>query len=190
MLRRPFTVASTLSLLLCVMTVALWAKDRHRTMRLEYESHHTVPETGYVRRDWFIFYSSAGLLRLYHGRQTVPPDNTFEESSAWFHKSSNSPTDPWEGEERSAFNRWGFGWEPRTELQNYQAHNWSVVFPDWFVAAIAFAPAAYWLYRWRRHRARRQTGLCVGCGYDLRASTDRCPECGTPISSNQPALPC
>jgi hypothetical protein len=49
--------------------------------------------------------------------------------------------------------------------------------PYWFLAIIfAAVPAGRW---WRRfRRTAPAAGLCVRCGYDLRATPDRCPECG------------
>jgi hypothetical protein len=54
----------------------------------------------------------------------------------------------------------------------------AVVVPWWFgaasFAALPLARTAARLRR-RRHAAR---GLCPACGYDLRATPARCPECG------------
>lgn len=46
-----------------------------------------------------------------------------------------------------------------------------------------------WLILWRysrRLRRRRILGLCLACGYDVRHSQARCPECGQSISQSAP----
>jgi hypothetical protein len=50
--------------------------------------------------------------------------------------------------------------------------------PYWLIALAAAAPAAALLPGVLRRRAWRRTGRCSGCGYDIRATPDRCPECG------------
>jgi hypothetical protein len=42
---------------------------------------------------------------------------------------------------------------------------------------LLIAPAA-WLRRRHVDRQARRNGRCPSCGYDLRATPDRCPECG------------
>ena len=48
-----------------------------------------------------------------------------------------------------------------------------------FAAVIAWS---VWVVRAYRNDVKRvREGLCLKCGFDLRQSVDRCPECGAPI---------
>lgn len=50
-------------------------------------------------------------------------------------------------------------------------------------ALVAVAAASLEIRQRRRQWRRRREGLCAVCRYDLRASADRCPECGTALTS-------
>ena len=64
---------------------------------------------------------------------------------------------------------------------------------EYHVKAILLAvPPALWLIffivsvvRGLRAQNRRGAGLCEQCGYDLRATPGRCPECGAVSSRNR-----
>ena len=53
--------------------------------------------------------------------------------------------------------------------------------PYWSLALPPLIPPAVALARARRRRRRLRDHRCLQCGYDLRATPDRCPECGRAI---------
>ena len=68
---------------------------------------------------------------------------------------------------------------------------WAVGVPFWFLLLLA-AVFPVWHFgggRWRLRRERRRLGLCERCGYDLRANSGRCPECGQPAPATPPTVP-
>jgi hypothetical protein len=70
-------------------------------------------------------------------------------------------------------------------LPLWQRTYWSYDAPCWLLAAISsIAPAisgiapAIWVVRLVTRKKKYAPGRCARCGYDLRATPERCPECG------------
>lgn len=58
-----------------------------------------------------------------------------------------------------------------------------VVIPYWLPALVAATFVALHVYVRRELTRWRSEGRCESCGYDLRASGERCPECGKPTAA-------
>ena len=56
----------------------------------------------------------------------------------------------------------------------------TLVLPYWFTTTLAALPAILWSATLiKRLRRRSRPDHCRSCGYDLRVTLGRCPECGT-----------
>jgi len=84
----------------------------------------------------------------------------------------------WDGPYRTSFQ---FGWWfARQTLSNPGGSvTTTTSIPLWSPVVVLGAPTVMLWYRDRR----RQPGLCIACGYDLRgADHNVCPECGSPCN--------
>lgn len=80
----------------------------------------------------------------------------------------------------SLWNRMGFDLATSSSV-DYQFTR--ICVPYWCLALIGAMLPGIRIGRWLRRRPR--AGLCARCGYDLRATPDRCPECGSVTSGGK-----
>src|SRR5690242_14587447 len=179
MKRRLFNLAAAVSLVLCVGAVALWVRSYWYL-----DGEQLWPD---AQRTWIIESGEGGLF-FQQSRATAP---IWQQRAGLRYPSGRQH---WSRQIRGF--PWGFGpWSWRMAGFAYGSRStpapWSVAPPGtsitdhcvrvphaFLVAAFALLPVIL-LYRSLRARHIRHHDLCPTCGYDLRATPERCPECGT-----------
>jgi hypothetical protein len=75
----------------------------------------------------------------------------------------------------------GFVYATQADVPSSAPRSHVLQLPFWSAVTLASILPLIWLLRQRRYARRRHraaNNLCLACGYDLRHSPDRCPECG------------
>ena len=178
--RRLFASVSVLSLILCLATVGLWVRSR------------SLFDCAYLfridsSRGWAIGSATDGAFLLTY---RDPPSPNLKSAGLesgrlrydvhWLIAHLFTDEGFHDYESHSAF---GFGTLRLRESDRAAAATaWRVQaihLPHWCPPLLFALAPAWWLLGPRRTlNRRRKLGLCERCGYDLRASPERCPECG------------
>ena len=183
--RRLFTILSAASLLLCVATCALWVRSLGRVetlRRLAIGPESSIREdrviSGQGRIEWWRWRAN-GLADLPLSETVGPQPWTYLDEtptrSDWkwrLHRGKTLGGEAWEGLGFRAVT--SHNDPPSVRPRSYQ----SVSVPYYILTLLTLVLPACRLRQFRRDRWRRRPGLCPACGYDLRATPDRCPECG------------
>ncbi|HEX8915943.1 MAG TPA: hypothetical protein VF796_26585 [Humisphaera sp.] len=186
MLRRLFTLLAVGSLLLCLAVVALWVRSYWLTARIRQGA--VAPGGGWQETR---FISDRGRIGWWRVSGDAPLRSSgrlrFEEAAplgpdrwTWgFRRTTTPAVDRWEvfGVVVERFH---------TERDSFQRDVWAP--HAMIVSALLVAPACWAgrVARDRRATRRSRAGLCPACGYDLRATTGHCPECGAVTKGASP----
>ena len=179
--------------MLCAATAALWVRsyvggDQFHWLR------DTPGTTSWVRRLYTLRSSRGGFIIDYIRSPSTDVDGiaAFREDAkiqpTFRHERYPNQSYPkvypplpnadgwsWPGVSYHARNA---GLHPSSKVWRQQ-----LVLPYWLLALTTSITPLAWVGLRLRRRYYKKRGLCVACGYDLRATPERCPECGTSIDT-------
>ena len=162
-----------LSLLLCIALVVLWIRS---LLAPPAAATGLVNLSPYPDR-WFL-YAQGGTMLLARERSILDPADVPRVLKSGIDK-------------RSVL---GFGIERWQQSHNWPVDRGTITYgtdfkayycPLWSCFVLLLILPLIELPRMIRNFRRRRRGLCMNCGYDLRASPSKCPECGASINKKQ-----
>jgi hypothetical protein len=154
------------SLLLFLATAGLWVRSYWRADKVDW----TRSFDPLRNRPFIGLGSSRGRLTIHFGAFAAGERSRFVKSGWDWDTYAHSPIPV-----SNVANRWGFGVRSGANLFGRRG---VVVFPAWLTVAVFAALPLVRGASFVRRRRRLREGHCEHCGYDLRATPERCPECG------------
>jgi hypothetical protein len=190
--RRLFNFAAVLSLLLCMTTATLWTASFFVGSRISFENATPDPH-GRTRVITWSTTSVAGVLEVarFEGRRNLrtlgPIGYTWKYETPRAAAIGRHPRGYPLGTSRVLFEFAGLQVAILTDTVHPPDFRW-VRLPYWMLFVLTMSLPLWRGMLFLRERKRKTLNQCAFCGYDLRATPDRCPECGTvPDQASEPA---
>jgi hypothetical protein len=182
MKRHLLNVANVLSLLLFAATALAWVRSYWAGDYLSWSQ--PSDEAGIkMQVEWMVQSGGGGLMVERVGTTLDARDGPPAARPLEWQKLVPPPTVGGGAHLPGFWQRRGFDYRvtgPLTEPG--RVRHQVAAMPLWFPPLLCAAAAAPGATAWRRRRRRVRraaAGACLRCGYDLRATPGRCPECGT-----------
>ena len=181
-MRRLRIILNLLATALFIAIVLLWIRS-HRVADVLMWQQWRADAGGMYRGTFRTLTSGRGIAGIDLTDMTTefPATSDGKPKFQW----TRAPASEFRLPDETFWNRVGFGYVSDSQategLRNSTVTTRAYWLPYWFVAALASLVPLRWMIAVFVRARRRRRGLCAWCGYDVRVSEGRCPECGQPL---------
>ena len=172
-------LARVVTVLLPIAISVIWARSIWTRDQISFFRYAPYPNQPYYVSDTYMFEWYGGWLCVRFQRHiSMPPIRPATHYWRWTSNERYFGDKTQRIGAHRFWSRYGFDVWYRRDF------TWGIVLPCWallLVSTLLILPNGIKIWQFSRSKRRQTHARCGLCGYDLRGSKDRCPECGAPI---------